>query len=163
MRNYMTFFLILLSGCAFEYPVEPYHLVDYYPITRTTAKGKILQVDPRDWGGLGQAGQTCLEALTSRADRSTPALAPVYPNPATTDDIEIIIPFENINGPYELSIFDRAGNLIKIIHRGNRDFWGLTHWKIQSSPFTNDRVKSGYYEVVLKAGNKLIRGDVYVF
>jgi hypothetical protein len=163
MRIFTKFFLIILTGCNFEYPVEPYHLVDYYPITRTTAKGKILQVDPRDFGGLGEAGQTCMEALKSRADRSTPALAPVFPNPASLDDIEIKIPFETTGGPSQLMIFDHSGKLVKTLFSSENKHFGLTSWKIQSSIYINDRVEKGYYEVVLNAGNKLIRGNIYVF
>lgn len=157
----IAFSSIVLFGCDFEYPNNPYHLVDYYPITRTSANGKILQVDPRDFDGIGQAGQTCMEALLNRKDRSKSALAPVYPNPLPTDQIKIFIPFEVHGEPYQLMIFDNEGSLVKTILLGTG--WGTTSWQVQSSPFINDRVKKGYYEIVLKAGNRTIRGDIYVF
>jgi hypothetical protein len=160
MKTSITFFLIALLGCDFENPVSSDRFLNFRGITRTTADGMILYRDAKDWDGLGKVGENAYDLITSREHEKTPALAPVYPNPATLDDDMIKIPFEVI-GSFQLLILDSKGTLVKIIMESDFKLWGLTTWKLGQSDAP--RPKKGYYEVILKTNSKVIRGDVYLF
>lgn len=156
--------IILLAafwGCdlGFESPADPYHLADYYPLTRTNANGFILQMDHHQWSGLGRVGQKSTEAIQEYYEKNKPldeaVIAPPFPNPAAVTVKTIAFP-HYAKSAHELSITDSRGRVVfEIKYDHGFEIPNIYFWNVQQT-------KSGLYKVIFKAGSKQIYGNIVI-
>lgn len=142
--------LALFTAC--HQPVEP---LPEEPIAETDHLGNILSESP-DWESLGKIGEKSLEALRQRPDRTAPAIAPAWPNPAKVGYM-ILFPVEaKTNGI--VKIFNAEGFLVNKLYYNPA--YGAVELGLKPKPY--NQLTPGKYTVFFVTLGRTIKGHIVV-